>query len=64
MSLESEAGSAQTCDRGLGNDGLEQGGDELTEHAPCARPCQAASAKRGESSSSSTSGSSRRMISR
>lgn len=30
MSLESDAGSAQARDCGLGNDGLEQGGEELT----------------------------------
>ena len=48
----------------LRNDGLEQCGDELAQQAPSTGSGQAASAQRGESSSSSMSGSSRRIIRR
>ena len=48
----------------LGDDGLEEGDDELFEHAPGAGPGQAAASTGGESSSPSTSGSSKRMMRR
>lgn len=63
MSLETPAGASEAGDAGLRDNGLQQGGNELAEQAPGAGPGQAA-AKRGESSSSSMSGSSKRIISR
>ena len=50
------------ADLWLRNDGLAEGGDELAEQSPSARPRQAASAQRGESSNSSTSGSSSKIM--
>ena len=48
----------------LREDGLAKGGHELMQHAPGAGTGQAASSQRGESSNSSTSGSSSKIIRR
>jgi hypothetical protein len=56
--------SAQAREGWLRDDGLEESGDELLEHAPSAGPGQAAASMGGESSSSSTTGSSKRMMRR
>lgn len=54
-------GSAQLRDGGRGEDGLSEGIDELAQQSPRSVACQAAGAQRGESSNSSTMGSSTRM---
>jgi len=68
MSAERGDAASKTWEGWLGHDRLDERGDELPQQAPGARAGQAArvrpSAERGESSSSSTSGSSRRMINR
>jgi hypothetical protein len=56
--------STQARQRRLRDDGLDENSDKLCEHAPSAGPCQAAASTGGESSSPSTSGSSKRMMSR
>ena len=61
---DGEERAAKAGDCRLRNDRLQQRSDKLSEQSPSAWSRQAASAKRGESSSSSTSGSSKRMISR
>ncbi len=57
-------GFAQEIEGGLRADGVEEGFDELAKGAPCAGARQAACAQCGESSSSSTNGSSKRMNSK
>lgn len=64
MAGEFQSGRSQTVDGRLRDDCLQNRGEQLAQHAPSARPGQAVIAQRGESSSSSTSGSSKRMISR
>jgi hypothetical protein len=64
MSSEARLTSPQAIDRRLREDGLEEDGDELVEETPGCGSGQAAAAKRGESSNSSMSGSSRRMMRR
>jgi hypothetical protein len=66
MQVSSEAGvtSAQAREGWLRDDGLEESGNELLEHAPSAGPGQAAASTGGESSSSSTTGSSKRIMRR
>ena len=68
MAAESRQAVSQASEGRLGHDRLQQGSDELAQQAPSLRPGQAArgtlSSQRGESSSPSTSGSSRRMIKR
>ena len=64
MSSQCGAGLSQASDGRLRNDRLKKRGDELTQNPPGTGRRQAAWAERGESSSSSTSGSSKRMISR
>jgi hypothetical protein len=68
MTVQSRQAVSQASEGRLGHDRLQQGSDELAQQAPSLRPGQAArgrlSAQRGESSSPSTSGSSRRMIKR
>src|SRR6266478_2961280 len=66
IDVAGEQGVASTQARRswLWDDGLDQDGDKLFEHAPSAGPCQAAASTGGESSSPSTSGSSNRMMSR
>ena len=64
MSFEPVARAAQIGEGWLRGDGLPQGGGELAEQSPAAGRCQAAAAGRGESPSSSTSGSSSRIIKR
>ena len=61
VSSERVAQAAQSGEAGLGNDGLADGGDELAGKTPEAGTGQAAIAERGESSSSSMMGSSRRI---
>jgi len=63
MSSEGVARGSQASEGRLREDGLQQRGDELTEQPPPPRWGQAA-AERGESSSSSISGSSKRIINR
>ena len=63
MSSEGNARGSQAGEGRLREDGLQQRGDELAEQPPQPGTGQAA-AERGESSSSSTSGSSKRIISR
>jgi hypothetical protein len=63
MSSEGVARGSQASQGRLREDGLQQRGDELTEQPPLPRSGQAA-AERGESSSSSISGSSKRIINR
>jgi hypothetical protein len=62
MSPEAPSGAFEAGECGLWEDGLAQGGDELAQQAPAAGSGQAA-AERGEASSASTSGSSKRIIS-
>jgi hypothetical protein len=62
MSLYRGCTSAEPGDCWLWDNGLEKSFDELAQETPGGRPGQAAAGKRGESSNSSTSGSSRRMI--
>ena len=68
MSAQRCPASPQASDGRLGHDRLENRGDELAQQSPSRGAGQAASGKssaqRGESSSSSTSGSSRRMTKR
>ena len=64
MSLKVCRAALEAGDRGFGNDGLTNRGDELAQETPGGGPGQAAAAKRGESSNASTSGSSNRIISR
>ena len=64
MSSQGCLGAPQGCQGGLRKNGLEQGGDQLDQEAPGAWAGQAALAQRGESSSSSINGSSRRIIKR
>ena len=68
MSAQRHQAAPQASEGRLGHDRLQQGGDELAQQAPRVWPGQAArakpSAQRGESSSPSMSGSSRRMIKR
>jgi hypothetical protein len=63
MAPEAPASASEAGDGRLRMDGLEQCGEELTEQPPSAGRGQAR-AERGESSSSSTSGSSSRIINR
>ncbi len=63
MSLEGVAAVSQAGEVGLRQDGLAQGGDELAQEPPQLGSGQAA-AERGESPSSSISGSSKRIIKR
>jgi len=63
VSFEAVFGGLQVGDGGLWDDRLAQGGGELAQHAPSAGVGQAV-AERGESSSASTSGSSKRIIRR
>ena len=63
MSPEAPSGAFEAGERRLREDSLAQGGEELAQQAPAAGSGQAA-AKRGEASSASTSGSSKRIISR
>ena len=55
---------AQAREGRLRDDGLEESGNELLEHAPGAGSGQAAASTGGESSNSSTTGSSKRMMRR
>jgi hypothetical protein len=64
MAGEGVAHQAQAGEAWLGNDGLEERSDELSGEAPEAGAGQAAFAERGESSSSSMMGSSRRIMRR
>jgi hypothetical protein len=64
VAREQGVASTQARQSRLWDDGLDQDGDKLFEHAPSAGPCQAAASTGGESSSPSTSGSSNRMMSR
>ena len=64
MSAEPGFTSPQASEAGLRDDGLEEGGGELAQQAPRSGAGQAAVAQRGESSSSSTRGSSSGMASR
>jgi hypothetical protein len=68
MAAESREAVSQASEGRLGHDRLQQGSDELAQQAPSLRLGQAARStllsQRGESSSPSTSGSSRRMIKR
>ena len=63
MSPEASSGAFEAGECRLREDGLAQGGEELAQQAPAAGSGQAA-AERGEASSASTSGSSKRIISR
>ena len=68
MSAQRHQAAPQASEGRLGHDCLQQGSDELAQQAPRVWAGQAArakpSAQRGKSSSSSMSGSSRRMIKR
>ena len=68
MSAQSLQATLEASEGRLGHDRLQQRSDELAQQAPGLRAGQAArakpSAQRGECSSPSTSGSSRRMIKR
>jgi hypothetical protein len=63
MSPEAPSGAFEAGECRLWEDGLAQGGNELAQQAPAVGLGQAAT-KRGEASSASTSGSSKRIISR
>src|SRR5262245_46922442 len=64
IAREHVVASTQARQSRLRDDGLDEDGDKLFEHAPGAGPGQAAASTGGESSSSSTSGSSKRMMRR
>jgi len=68
MSPQGRQAPSQASEGWLGHDRLQQGSDELPQEAPSLWAGQAArargSAQRGESSSPSMSGSSKRMIKR
>lgn len=64
MPSQTTLAASQGFQGGLRHDGLHETGDELAQQAPGAGPCQAALGRRGETSSASTSGSSRRMARR
>ena len=63
MSPEAPSGAFEAGECRLREDGVVQCGDALAQQSPAAGSGQAA-AKRGEASSASTSGSSKRIISR
>lgn len=64
VSSQGVSGAPEAGEARLWNDGVEERSDELARQAPEAGTGQAAVAQRGESSSSSMMGSSKRIIKR